>query len=66
MSYDSIKVYLYPNLPSVISKKSFYIQMHTHKVMIPLGLSHDEANEMTTRIPLHKSSDNYITVVVIR
>ena len=40
--------------------------MHTHKVMIPLGLSHDEANEMTTRIPLHKSSDNYITVVVIR
>ena len=40
--------------------------MHTHKVMIPLGLSHDEANEMTTRIPLHKSGDNYITVVVIR
>ena len=40
--------------------------MHTHKVMIPLGLSHDEANEMTTRIPLHRSGDNYITVVVIR
>ena len=32
--------------------------MHTQKVMIPLGLSHDEANETTTRIPLHKSSDN--------
>ena len=40
--------------------------MHTHKVMIPLGLTHDEANETPTRIPLHKSSDNYITVVVIR
>ena len=40
--------------------------MHTHKVMIPLGLTHDEANETTTRIPLHKSSDNYIIVVVIR
>ena len=32
--------------------------MQTQKVMIPLGLSHDEANETTTRIPLHKSSDN--------
>ena len=40
--------------------------MHTQKVMIPLGLSDDEANETTTRIPLHKSSDNYVTLMVIR
>ena len=40
--------------------------MHARKVMIPLGSSHDEANKTTTRIPLHKSSDNYVTLMVIR